>query len=73
MIARRTIHPGEELTLPYVNFHLDREDRRRMLRELYGFWCQCPKCVREAPKTAVPDGAENKAEGGNTDGEGKKA
>jgi hypothetical protein len=48
MIARRTIHPGEELTLPYVNFHMDREDRRKMLRELYGFWCDCPKCAREA-------------------------
>lgn len=48
MIARRTIHPGEELTLPYVNFHMNRGDRRRMLRELYGFWCNCPKCTREA-------------------------
>ena len=54
MIARRTIHPGEELTLPYVNFHLDREDRRMMLRELYGFWCSCPKCQREAPGGTVP-------------------
>ena len=49
MIARRTIHPGEELCLPYVNFNLPRLERRKTLRELYGFWCACPKCQMEKP------------------------
>jgi hypothetical protein len=50
MVARRTINPGDELTLPYVNFNMERDDRRKMLRELYGFWCSCPKCQREKNK-----------------------
>ena len=50
MIARRTIHPGEELTITYVNYNMPRLDRRAMLRELYGFWCNCPRCVREEGK-----------------------
>ncbi|KAK8844659.1 hypothetical protein IAR55_006506 [Kwoniella newhampshirensis] len=47
MIARRTIHPGDELLISYVNIAKSREDRRNDLREDYGFWCYCPRCVRE--------------------------
>lgn len=46
-LARRNIHPGEELTVPHVNFDLPRSERRRLLRENFGFWCSCPKCVRQ--------------------------
>ena len=50
MIARRTIHPGEELTIPYVNYREPRTKRREHLREVYGFWCQCVRCKREDGK-----------------------
>ena len=50
MIARKTIHPGEELTIPYVNFELPRSKRREHLREVYGFWCHCVRCRREDGK-----------------------
>lgn len=49
-VARRTIHPGEELTLPYVNYNLPRSARREKLREVYGFWCHCTRCRREEGK-----------------------
>jgi hypothetical protein len=50
MIARRTIHPGEELTIPYVDPSLPRSKRRPHLREVYGFWCHCVRCRREDGK-----------------------
>ena len=52
--ARRTIHPGEEMTLPYVNYGLPRSVRRERLREGYGFWCHCQKCRREEGKPEEP-------------------
>ncbi|ORX41271.1 hypothetical protein BD324DRAFT_648148 [Kockovaella imperatae] len=55
LLARRTINPGEELTIPYVNFNMPRGDRRQMLRESYGFWCDCPKCKREEGKEREGD------------------
>jgi hypothetical protein len=60
MIARRNINPGEELTLCYVNPKMPRSQRRSTLRELYGFWCGCPKCKREEGKAEeVPQGIED--------------
>jgi hypothetical protein len=47
MLSRRTIHPGEELTISYVDLGSSREQRRRVLREQYGFWCSCSRCARE--------------------------
>lgn len=47
MLARRTIHPGDELTVSYVDFRQPRRARRRALRDGYGFWCVCARCVRE--------------------------
>ena len=62
MIARRTIHPGEELTITYVNYNMPRSDRRAMLRELYGFWCNCPRCIREEGKEGDdPEGMMQKS------------
>lgn len=46
MLARRDIEVGQELTIPYVNFDLPREQRRQDLREAYGFWCNCERCER---------------------------
>lgn len=47
MLARRTVHPGDELTVSYVDFNLPRRARRQALRDGYGFWCVCAKCQRE--------------------------
>lgn len=57
MLARRVIHPGEELTISYVNIAMPRNERRRALREIYGFWCNCPRCEKEKGMV-VPDGHE---------------
>ncbi|WVR03175.1 hypothetical protein IAU60_000166 [Kwoniella sp. DSM 27419] len=57
MLARKTIHPGEELTISYVDQRLGRDERRTALREGYGFWCICPRCVREK-KEAEKDHAQ---------------
>ncbi|WVW81379.1 hypothetical protein I302_103371 [Kwoniella bestiolae CBS 10118] len=47
IIVKKTIHPGDELTISYVDQRLSREERRVKLREQYGFWCGCNRCVRE--------------------------
>ncbi|WVF66642.1 hypothetical protein IAT40_001383 [Kwoniella sp. CBS 6097] len=50
MLARKTIHPGDELVISYVNQNLSRDERRTALREGYGFWCACTRCLREKKK-----------------------
>lgn len=47
MLARKTIHPGDELMVSYVDFNLPRRARRQALRDGYGFWCVCTRCKRE--------------------------
>lgn len=47
IVARKTINPGEELCVSYVNPEMDVESRRQALREGYGFWCACARCTRE--------------------------
>lgn len=47
ILARHGIQPGEELTISYVNMKMPRDERRQALREGYGFWCACGRCVRE--------------------------
>ena len=49
-LARRPLNAGEELTISYVDFDIPRDARREHLRDAYGFWCNCPKCKREASK-----------------------
>ena len=46
MTATRDIAEGEELFINYVQYEADddRELRRRLLREDYGFWCDCAAC-----------------------------
>jgi hypothetical protein len=33
-----------------------------MLREVYGFWCQCVRCKREEGKPEVEEGGEEEHE-----------
>ncbi|WWD22794.1 hypothetical protein CI109_107288 [Kwoniella shandongensis] len=61
ILARRTIHPGDELLISYVNFAKPREERRNDLREGYGFWCSCPRCVREKKEEEKAAQAQAKA------------
>ncbi|KIR28868.1 putative protein lysine methyltransferase SET5 [Cryptococcus deuterogattii LA55] len=56
ILARHGIQPGEELTISYVNMKMPRDERRQALREGYGFWCACDRCVREKEG---PNGEKN--------------
>eukprot|EP01116_Phalansterium_solitarium_P003562 TRINITY_DN14382_c0_g1_i1.p2 TRINITY_DN14382_c0_g1~~TRINITY_DN14382_c0_g1_i1.p2 ORF type:complete len:324 (+),score=80.65 TRINITY_DN14382_c0_g1_i1:1271-2242(+) len=44
------IAAGDEVFISYADTDLPRFDRRLHLEQHYGFLCQCPKCVAEAPK-----------------------
>nr|XP_018266259.1 uncharacterized protein I303_00234 [Kwoniella dejecticola CBS 10117]OBR88417.1 hypothetical protein I303_00234 [Kwoniella dejecticola CBS 10117] len=59
MIVKKTIHPGDELTISYVDQRLSRDERRTKLREQYGFWCACQRCIKE--KKAEDAEAQTKA------------
>ncbi|KAE8541065.1 putative protein lysine methyltransferase SET5 [Cryptococcus gattii VGV] len=56
ILARHEIQPAEELTVSYVNMKMPRDERRQALREGYGFWCACDRCVREKEQ---PNGEKN--------------
>ncbi|WRT63316.1 uncharacterized protein IL334_000221 [Kwoniella shivajii] len=47
IIAKKTIHPGDELLVSYVDQRLDYSERRERLREQYGFYCHCTRCKKE--------------------------
>ena len=47
MRARRDIHPGEELTVAYVDPALPLRMRRRALAPWAFGTCMCERCVRE--------------------------
>lgn len=42
--AARRIGPNEEIHIQYIDVLQPREERKRLLRELYMFDCQCPSC-----------------------------
>lgn len=42
------VNEGEELTIPYVDTRLPREERRSKLRKNFAFECECARCVAEA-------------------------
>ena len=44
----RRVRKGEELTIPYVDVMLGREERRGKLRKNFAFECACARCEREA-------------------------
>ncbi|CAK9315588.1 unnamed protein product [Citrullus colocynthis] len=48
IIALRPIHPGEEVTISYIDEDLPFNQRRALLAD-YGFECRCPKCLKEHP------------------------
>ncbi|KAF2397748.1 hypothetical protein EJ06DRAFT_523669 [Trichodelitschia bisporula] len=44
-VAGRPIKKGEEITLSYVNWRYQYEERRKLLIEKFGFECLCPSCA----------------------------
>lgn len=54
--AIREVGAGEEVTVAYVDTVLGGEERRRRLREGYGFECGCEACVGEGEEEGVLDG-----------------
>ncbi|MCO5602947.1 hypothetical protein L7F22_057088 [Adiantum nelumboides] len=47
LLATRTIRPGEELTISYIDEDAPWEDRKSMLED-YGFLCNCQKCIERS-------------------------
>ncbi|WWC97460.1 hypothetical protein V866_004340 [Kwoniella sp. B9012] len=58
IIVKKTIHPGDELTISYVDQRLSRVERRVKLREQYGFWCGCNRCTREKKEEELAEKTE---------------
>ncbi|KAK7207175.1 hypothetical protein BZA70DRAFT_270660 [Myxozyma melibiosi] len=59
--AKRDLAKGEELTTTYVDRRLDLKTRRDQLLEGWGFWCTCPRCLREENPVASAPVAEEAA------------
>jgi hypothetical protein len=53
--ASRTIHPGEEITIPYINILQPHQDRQRALSGAWGFTCTCSLCSSSATHTHASD------------------
>ena len=53
------IAKGEEITVPYINILLSRDERQHYLRRVYGFNCQCEACALPEEQGTVSD--ENRA------------
>ncbi|KAL3420942.1 hypothetical protein PVAG01_07387 [Phlyctema vagabunda] len=53
--ASRTISPGEEITITYINMIQARKVRREHLHDLWGFWCDCSLCSKSQDSIAVSD------------------
>ena len=47
ILALRQIHPGEEISISYIDEEAPLEERRQELAD-YGFACRCGKCTAEA-------------------------
>ncbi|TVY40909.1 SET domain-containing protein [Lachnellula occidentalis] len=43
--ASRTIHPGEEITITYINLLQTRSQRQELLSSIWGFTCTCRLCT----------------------------
>lgn len=52
----RLVRKGEELTIPYVDTRLPREERRAKLRKNFAFECACARCVEEDAEKGAPGG-----------------
>jgi hypothetical protein len=46
-VTCQVVQPGEELCISYGDTDRPMEERRRMLRDWWGFNCNCVRCVRE--------------------------
>lgn len=53
--AMRTIQPGEEITISYVDSEKDRAHRMRRLERSWGFKCDCSACTAHPSLTAESD------------------
>ena len=53
--ALRTIHPGEELTISYIDPVQPRQDRLERLHWNWGFKCACSSCTQSDAITAASD------------------
>lgn len=58
LIARRAIAEGEELCFSYIGSHVlcerdDMEERRTVLKQRWGFDCQCPLCTEHQAQPAM--------------------
>ena len=53
LTALRDLADGDELTISYVEPRLPYYERRRVLRDSYGFDCDCDRCARERKMEVV--------------------
>jgi hypothetical protein len=53
--ALRSIHPGEELTISYIDPASRRVERQRALHKSWGFNCSCSLCSQPRPITSASD------------------
>lgn len=53
--ASRTILPGEEITIPYINILQSRENRQHVLNSSWGFTCSCSLCSSSEKHTHESD------------------
>ncbi|KAF2825201.1 SET domain-containing protein [Ophiobolus disseminans] len=53
--AIRDIHPGEEITITYIDNEKDRKTRMRRLERNWGFKCSCSACTAHASLAAESD------------------
>lgn len=53
--AIRDIHPGEEITITYIDNEKDRKTRMRRLEKNWGFNCSCSACTAHASLAAESD------------------
>ena len=50
LMPARDIDQNEELTLSYVDYLVDSDTKRKVLKSIFGFDCQCQKCKNEAKR-----------------------
>ncbi|KAF2193906.1 SET domain-containing protein [Zopfia rhizophila CBS 207.26] len=53
--ATQTIHPGEEITITYINNEMTRSKRMASLKQNWGFDCGCSACRAHPALTAESD------------------
>ncbi|CZR52870.1 uncharacterized protein PAC_02747 [Phialocephala subalpina] len=53
--ASRTILPGEEITITYINILQPRSERRAVLKQTWKFDCQCSLCSRSTSSNQESD------------------